>query len=185
MFIGDRHQHLAERQTLRQAADPDLLGGCLVQGNRIGALQTASCTLDQQGTQVTVAAAADLAQALPAAAGVLGRSQSQPRRQLPAVREVPAIADRGDDRIGGQRAHADQLPGTNASRVSLGMGGNGGIASGNPFANLLPMLRKLIKQLVQHRRQLLAHRVVAKRPPQRVVTARNHHTKLRYSNPGL
>src|SRR5690606_20952524 len=117
MFVGDRHQYLAEGQALRQVADPDLLGRGFLWCYRLRPLQTASSTLDQQSAQVAVATAADLTQALLAAAGVLARGAPQPPAHLPAVPEVPAIPDRGHQRVGGQRPHAKNRLGTLAPNV--------------------------------------------------------------------
>jgi hypothetical protein len=73
----------------------------------LGPLQAAARALDQQGAQVGVATTADRAQARMTAAGVLGRHQSQPGRQLPTLLKFARVADRGDRRIGGDRSDTD------------------------------------------------------------------------------
>lgn len=100
VLVGDRDQHLPKRQARMQRLDPALLGRGPVATDGPRALQGAARTLDEQGAQVALAAAGDRAQARHAAAGVLRRRQSQPRGELPAVAELAAVADGGDQGIG-------------------------------------------------------------------------------------
>lgn len=60
----------------------------------------ASGAMDQQGAQVSIAAFGDAAQSWHSAGTVLSRHQTQSSGKLPAVLEVTAVADAGDQRRG-------------------------------------------------------------------------------------
>src|SRR4029077_17464983 len=66
-------------------------------------------SVDQQGSQVHVAALADAQQLRLASAGVLPGHQSQPGGQLPAVVEAVRIGDRCDQRAGSQGSDPGDL----------------------------------------------------------------------------
>ncbi len=87
MFIGNGDELLAEGRASVECAYPLLLWRGLFDGNRLGALQAAARTLDQQRVQVGIARAADRAPPHMATAGVLGGHQAEPRGQLPTVLE--------------------------------------------------------------------------------------------------
>jgi len=55
-----------------------------------------ACAVNQEGSQVRVAAFADAQQVLLAATGVLPGHQTQPGCHLPAILEVPGVPKRGD-----------------------------------------------------------------------------------------
>ncbi len=65
--------------------------------------------MDQQGTQIAVAAFADPQQCLLATAGMLAWYQSQPRRQLSAILKIFSVSDGGDQGTRGDRADARDL----------------------------------------------------------------------------
>ena len=62
--------------------------------------------MDQQRAQVTVASLADPADALFATASLDAQRQPEPRREVPRRLELPAVADRGDERRGRHRPDA-------------------------------------------------------------------------------
>ena len=69
-------------------------------------LQHAAGAHDEQRSQVRIAAAGDVSEALLAAGGVLTRNEPEPGRELAAVLELAHIADARDDGRGGQGADA-------------------------------------------------------------------------------
>jgi len=73
----------------------------------LGAFEPGLGALDKQRAQVGVTAATDRAQACMTATGMLARQEAEPCRQLSAVLELAGRADTGDQRIGSERAHAD------------------------------------------------------------------------------
>ena len=60
-------------------------------------------SLNQQRAQVGIATATDAAEHHLAAGTKLARRQPHPGRALPAVAEIGGIAERSDDRVGGNR----------------------------------------------------------------------------------
>lgn len=62
--------------------------------------------MDEQRSKIRVAALADSQELRLASTGVLAGNQSQPSRELPAIREVSRVVDRGHDGTGGDRADA-------------------------------------------------------------------------------
>jgi len=56
VFVGDRHQQLAEGHPARELRDPDLLGRGFFHADCFGALQAAAGPLDQQRAQVRITA---------------------------------------------------------------------------------------------------------------------------------
>ena len=178
VFVGDRHQQFAERHPARQLGDPDLLGRGLSSADHFGALQAAARTLDQQGAQVRVAAAADRAQSRVPAAGVLSRHQPEPRGQLPAVLEVLRRAHAGHHRIGRDRADADDRAHPHAACVGLGVRLDARIAGADAFADLLPVGAQVANQLQQFRwlGRVLAD--VRQRQPQGAVALRHYDAEL-------
>ena len=62
VFVGNGHDHLAERHASVEAAYPQLFRRGLLDSHRLGALQAAACALDQQRAQVDVPAQAGYAQ---------------------------------------------------------------------------------------------------------------------------
>src|SRR3546814_18954648 len=82
MFVGNSHQHYAERQSRSQLAAPQLLERRAFGCNRLGALPTAASALDQQCAQVTNAFPDDFTLPGTTADGMLGRVQTQPSNHL-------------------------------------------------------------------------------------------------------
>ena len=83
MLVGDGNKDLAERQAGRKAADPQLFGRGVVSGDDLGTVEGRARALNQQGTQVTVTAAADGAKVGMPAAGVLARRQAYGSPRVP------------------------------------------------------------------------------------------------------
>lgn len=71
VLVGDGDQHFAEGHSGTQMGDPALLGRGLFVRHGAGAQPTAARTLDQQRSQVAVAATGDGTEPVLAAAGVL------------------------------------------------------------------------------------------------------------------
>jgi len=61
VLVGDRHQHFPKRHPAIQLVYPYLLGRGLFDADRLGPLQAAAGTLDQQRVQVRIAAETDFA----------------------------------------------------------------------------------------------------------------------------
>jgi hypothetical protein len=74
-----------------------------------GRLQHRARALDQQISQVGVAALADMPEAGLAASGMLARHQADPGGELTAVLELSRVANCGDNRQGGGGADAADL----------------------------------------------------------------------------
>src|SRR3546814_5397490 len=52
MFVGNGHQHFAERQSTSQLADPQLFGRRAFGCHRLGALQTAACRSEEHTSEL-------------------------------------------------------------------------------------------------------------------------------------
>ena len=87
-LVVNSDQQFAERQACAERTYPDLLGRGLVHADRFGALQTATCALDQQGAQIGITPTTDRYQSRLPTAGMLGRNQPKPGSQLASVAKL-------------------------------------------------------------------------------------------------
>ena len=121
MLVGNGHQHLAKRKPSLEVLDPALFCRGLFPRHRLGTLQSAAGTLDQQGAQVAITTTADATQPRVAATGMLHRHQAQPRCELPAIGERLCRSDRRDYGVRRDRAHANDGAQPRAGFVSFGV----------------------------------------------------------------
>lgn len=112
------------------------------------------------------------------AAGVLGRHQTETGRELPAVAKLFGRAEGGDERIGADRADADEGARTPTAFIRLGMGFDPGVAGDKAFAYLPPVRGQLVQQSLELIRQASGLVEIGLCPAQGHIALGYDHAKL-------
>jgi len=121
MLVGDGDQCLVVALAAIELDDPTRqpTGSRWLRVDRC--LQGTSGTLNEQGAQLDIAAQPDPSESGLAAGAVLSRREAEPGAKLAPAPEDPGIGNRDCQRVGGDRANAQQFTHALRRRTVLGV----------------------------------------------------------------